>query len=1662
MSRYAYGIIFHIKEKRIRKMKRILKTTIVLIAALVLGGLLAAEAHAEEITEQDYLITQSGSEYVLSSVRDGTPSETLRSESLSYILSSVSDGNITFDNLSVSERVTLSSEGTVTLSGALSFTDGFGMTLDGGNIVFSSLDLSFEGGFLRNKSGTLTLASGAISSRGTAVVQDYDNSASFIMRGGTISASASPAVSVLRGTASILGGHITSDGEYAVENRATLNLGGASFSSAFTALYTEHPVRLFSELSSEITVSYGGEFKDGTMTELLLGADAADCERVRIFDKNGKEYSLRYFESSPFSEELHFGAVYLPLTVTFKSGDTVISEKETVSGVCVEPPDYAPEAGFEFAGWFSDAALTSQYRFDEPVCSDLTLFASVALTAPEYRISSGSATFDGRIHYFSLDFVDHPLLEEASLVYEWYRNGELVASGERLALTNACDTGEYSCKISLYYGRYSVSVTTPSAAFTIKKATVTLPTVGAKTYTSRHLTPDIPESALYTFTCSGGTDAGVYPVTFSLKDSENYRWDVGDAKDAAAQFEILRAENEFLSEFAVFDIYFLAENTFSVLSRFGEVRFAYYLKGTHVPLAGLPSEIGEYTVVASVEGTSNYTPLTTEPLEFSILREEVLGISLAEPPSRTEYTAFESFSPAGLLVTVSYSSGRSERIGADKLSVRYQSGTSLRAGDNAVLVSYGGMSASVPVTVRCAEYDMSGVVFSDTSVEYCGAYIVPSIPQGLPVGLDGIPLRASVVGGGINVGTYALTLVFSTDSPNYNTPAPLTATLNVTKKAVTLTWSGNTFVYNGKKQAPTAFFTDLSGKRASVTVLGGEYDAGEGYIAAAEDNGNYEFLNPTVTFSIEKADFDLSGLVWSEKSFVYDSEEHSVTLSGLPEGLKITGYANNTATVAGSYSALVGFSFDERNYNAPKIEPYEWSVTLANYDTSVLVFENTEVVYDGNEHFPLPPSEMPVGLDGIALEYAFSRGAVHVLDGTVEVTVNFFTESANYIPPEPIVRTVKILPKPIRVIWQELSFTYDGGYHLPTASASECSVRVEGGAALAGEHTAFAISENPDFRVENSVALFVIEKAENRFTEEPFARDVFEGRELALGGAALFGETVFVFFADEALEREIDRPTAPGRYFAVATVPESDNYFALSSSPLEFTIIKVVAVGLSVDITRDNLKAFERLAPGDFTAYLTFNDGSVDLLNCDEVSVSYKNGGSLRRADTEVCFSYGDFDCSVAVTVGRADYDTSGVVWTGLIHTYDGTGKHAEPKGLPTGVTLISVEGTGAVSAGSYTLRANVSYDEENYNPPLIPEAEMVIKKAVLDYPSLSPAVYNGIAHTPSSNSALWTVTLSAEAKNSGEYTALLIITDADNYVFENGESTAETTFTVLPRELSVSVNDVTVYLFEEYRDPGAVITAGLVPGDTVDFFYTVENDVISVETSNGNYRLNVTEGRLIRSSLPSPRVRTIIMLVLLLVILLVLLFVIIARKRNSIILLVKGSAFKRKMAKSALAKPALSEEKRHEESEDNLGKEVNAPHLESFIDPIDTDRADALISNSFAKELVSSEGESVYTSGWRKSVVNIDTLSENFTAGERVDVNILKSMSLIPYDTAYIKVLARGMIDKPLYVYANDFSNTAIKMLALTGGKAVKVTTVKLKDKTTVSESDIKAPDEP
>lgn len=75
-----------------------------------------------------------------------------------------------------------------------------------------------------------------------------------------------------------------------------------------------------------------------------------------------------------------------------------------------------------------------------------------------------------------------------------------------------------------------------------------------------------------------------------------------------------------------------------------------------------------------------------------------------------------------------------------------------------------------------------------------------------------------------------------------------------------------------------------------------------------------------------------------------------------------------------------------------------------------------------------------------------------------------------------------------------------------------------------------------------------------------------------------------------------------------------------------------------------------------------------------------------------------------------------------------------------------------------------------------------------------------------------------------------------------------------------------------------------------------------------------------------------------------------------------------------------------------------------------------------------------------KRGIVNVDELGKNFRSGERVTLDEMKRrISSIPKRTTYIKVLARGVLDKPLEVEADDFSPAAVKMIVLTGGKATR-----------------------
>lgn len=117
----------------------------------------------------------------------------------------------------------------------------------------------------------------------------------------------------------------------------------------------------------------------------------------------------------------------------------------------------------------------------------------------------------------------------------------------------------------------------------------------------------------------------------------------------------------------------------------------------------------------------------------------------------------------------------------------------------------------------------------------------------------------------------------------------------------------------------------------------------------------------------------------------------------------------------------------------------------------------------------------------------------------------------------------------------------------------------------------------------------------------------------------------------------------------------------------------------------------------------------------------------------------------------------------------------------------------------------------------------------------------------------------------------------------------------------------------------------------------------------------------------------------------------------------------------------------------------LSLPEALETVPKITLPEAEALMANETARLLQRVEKFPVERCiGTRRGEINIDTIAEHFEAYDTVSLNALKAKKLIPQNVGQLKILARGVLDKPLTVCAQNFSTSALKMILLTGGVPV------------------------
>ena len=233
----------------------------------------------------------------------------------------------------------------------------------------------------------------------------------------------------------------------------------------------------------------------------------------------------------------------------------------------------------------------------------------------------------------------------------------------------------------------------------------------------------------------------------------------------------------------------------------------------------------------------------------------------------------------------------------------------------------------------------------------------------------------------------------------------------------------------------------------------GNINAGEYTVKASFYYGEELLLEKSVTLTVSKATYDMSGVSFSDKTVTYSREEYSIEIIGnLPAGVSVS-YAGNERSNVGSYTVVASFVGDSANYEP--IPDMSATLTIEPFVVSGITFNDMAFDYDGTEKSIFVtgtvPTDVRVIYDG--------NGKTDV--GSYVVTARFETENKSYGEFPILTATMTINKGTYVPVFNDATVSFD---------AKEHSIFVEGeipegisvtyvgnGAVIPGKHTVTAV-----------------------------------------------------------------------------------------------------------------------------------------------------------------------------------------------------------------------------------------------------------------------------------------------------------------------------------------------------------------------------------------------------------------------------------------------------------------------------------------------------------------------------------------------------------------------------------------------------------------------------
>ena len=344
---------------------------------------------------------------------------------------------------------------------------------------------------------------------------------------------------------------------------------------------------------------------------------------------------------------------------------------------------------------------------------------------------------------------------------------------------------------------------------------------------------------------------------------------------------------------------------------------------------------------------------------------------------------------------------------------------------NGELIEGKDLSAQLRINKASLASLMEAISFPSKSFEYDGEAKSLAIAGELPAGVS----VSYSNNGQTEVGTYTVTASFIVDTNNYYPVEDMTAKLTIKEAEVkipeidlsAITLEGKTVTYNGEAHSLAISGNLPEGVTVEYTN-NGKVDAKEYTVTAIfYYNGILlEGKEISATLKIEKADIDLSGISFLDKTVLYTGSAQSIVISGeLAHGVSVE-YTNNTQTYPGEYNAVAKISAG-KNYNAEELTA-TLTILPASIDLSGLSFKDIEVSYDGT---PFSIYLEGIRPSGVTVEY-IGNGVTEV--GKHEVVAKFYYNGI-YLEGQDLVAYIYInqgAEALKELVFEGATFTYDG------------------------------------------------------------------------------------------------------------------------------------------------------------------------------------------------------------------------------------------------------------------------------------------------------------------------------------------------------------------------------------------------------------------------------------------------------------------------------------------------------------------------------------------------------------------------------------------------------------------------------------------------------------